>query len=415
MKIKSKAVKKKIKRFVWGLLWKTKKKKLNLNYEAVISRVKSNHSPCRVVFLVRENQKWSAQSLYDAMENDVAFCPIIAVSQLGGDKQTGRVSVEENYRFFSRKGMEVVSVYDNASGKYLDLRELRPDIVFYDQPYWIPSEHSIKAVSEFALTCYLPYGYGIYLVKDSSQTSPDFFPLLWRCFIEAESVIRQWDEKPISNYDNYVKIGYPKVDPLIFDERGSVDRFRRVIYAPHHSLEEQHHNRYGTFLWSGQKVLELARRNKDVEWVFKPHPKLKQVLVDNGLMTLEQVEEYYSSWDGVENRKICDTGDYLNLFASSDLLITDSASFLMEYLFTGKPIIHLISSTTKGYGDFGESIVKEYYKAFDQQSLADVVEQVVLRDEDFKKENRLSLIEWPESRAGERIMLYLKGEVLGAR
>ena len=46
-------------------------------------------------------------------------------------------------------------------GKYIDLEEFKPDIVFYEQPWGLPRRYKPYYVSKFALTFYLPYGFSM--------------------------------------------------------------------------------------------------------------------------------------------------------------------------------------------------------------------------------------------------------------
>ena len=62
-------------------------------------------------------------------------------------------------------------------------------------------------------------------------------------------------------------------------------------------------------------------------------------------MTREQVEQYFDEWRAIGSIK--EGTSYMELFANSSCLITDCGSFLTEYAFTGKPVIHLVSGLAR--------------------------------------------------------------------
>ncbi|APX92950.1 hypothetical protein BWR19_08410 [Halomonas sp. 1513] len=186
---------------------------------------------------------------------------------------------------------------------------------------------------------------------------------------------------------------------------------KRIIYAPHHSLEKKHHNKYATFQWNGRWLLSYAKMHPDMDWVFKPHPRLKHALLENELMTHDEVDGYYAEWESLSNAVVLDEGDYLEIFRDSDALVTDCGSFLLEYYFTRRPIIQLVNDASAGYGEFGEKVIEYYYKARDTKELEMLLSDVVIGGNDYLKSARLSTLDFPDDQAGERIKEYLKNEL----
>ena len=85
-----------------------------------LEKLKHKQGKIKVVFLIRENQKWSYQSVYEEMANDDEFEPMVVVSLLwlshiGKDKT--RNNLEENYEFFASRGINVDYAYKN--GEYV--------------------------------------------------------------------------------------------------------------------------------------------------------------------------------------------------------------------------------------------------------------------------------------------------------
>ena len=85
-------------------------------------------------------------------------------------------------------------------------------------------------------------------------------------------------------------------------------------------------------------------------------------------MTEQEVDNYYKEWEKIST--YCNNGNYAKLFLESKALITDCASFLVEYFCTKKPVIHLISSSCGIIPKFPlKRIIETYYKAHNLEEM----------------------------------------------
>lgn len=369
-------------------------KKCTKNYERKLAELRATvgSKPIKVLFLVRENSKWSYQSLYEEMISSSEFEPLVVVSMLwlshiGKDKT--RANISEDFEFFSKKGINVDYAYKN--GSYVDLREFNPDIVFYDQPWDLPEIHRPEMVSEFALTCYVPYGFSIGLYK--KDYTQDFHKLLYKMFLEHDYLKLRYEKMKKGNSKNCFVSGYPKLDsylePIKTNEGIWKDSSKfKIIYAPHHSFEKNGLN-MATFKKNGRFILEFAQKHPETTWVFKPHPRFKYALLKNDIMTESEIEEYYREWESVG--KICTTGDYFDIFKTSDLLITDGCSFLAEYMPTGNPIIQLMNKKPL-LSELGNMLLEGCYSLVGNQELDKVLDQLIVKKIDEKKEKRKEIV-----------------------
>ena len=82
----------------------------------------------------------------------------------------------------------------------------------------------------------------------------------------------------------------------------------------------------------------------------------------------------------------------MQLFQESLAMITDSGSFLTEYLFTKQPCIHLVSEHFKGNENV-EKICQTYYNAHNLYEMNKFFEDVLINKNDPKKLERLALLE----------------------
>ena len=381
-------------------------------------RREARKRPVRVAFLIVENQKWSAQSVYAAMAASPLFEPILLLSTHTGNVGCGegealRTTLGQNVAFAQRHGFIFHEVFDGCQGRFIPLAEFAPDVVFYEQPYGLPPEHAPAVVSRFALTCYIPYGYGIYLARNSGQRfSAGFSEYLWRTFIESSDFLQVSGNLHLQENPSAVSTGYPKMDMLsVLSQRRRKRAAKvrpQVIYAPHHSLAPGEGDSYGTFAWSGRWMLDFARSTPGVTWIFKPHPKLREQLVRTGIMAPAEVDRYFAAWGELANGQIIMDGDYMPAFADSDAMITDSGSFLMEFLLTGSPILLLVSPTSAGYSAFGEELVTKLYRAADVGEIRRFVERVVVGGNDHLRHERAAVTPVISGDSGRNVVNYLE-------
>lgn len=360
--------------------------KCQANYAKKLEEISlRTNKKIKIVFLVRENQKWSYQSIYESLESDPRFETIVLVSLLklshdGKDKT--RNNLEENYKFFKSKGINVDYAYQN--GDYIDLKLFSPDIVFYDQPWDLPQIHEPDYVSNFALTCYVPYGFGVLDFK--KDYTEKFHKLLYKMFVEHEETKKRYIKYNRNNGNNCVISGQPKLDTYFEPESRNPQEIWKdsskfkIIYAPHHSLDKNGLN-YATFKNNGKFILELAQRHPETTWVFKPHPRFKYALLRNNIMTEEEIEQYYEKWQNIG--KICTDGNYFDIFKSSDILLTDCCSFLAEYSPTGKPIVQIKNHSKPKieFNTIGKRILDGCYVIEENSEIERAIEQLITGDD----------------------------------
>ena len=365
-----------------------KASKIRKNYPNIINRIKNKKEKIRVLFFVNEIAKWKTQSLYDLLDKNDRFEPVVAVTLLtkahnGKDKT--RDNLDEMYNYFADKKMNVVKAYKN--NKYLDLKIFEPDIIFYQQPWYIPKEQSPEKTGKFALLCYMPY----YVMNYGGEM--DYNQPLHKYLFRHYMLNDEWANlyTKLSGLDNFVATGHTMIDNYLFPPKDEKKQY--VIYAPHYSFPHKNNDNpvnYGTILKNGKEILEFAQKHSEINWVFKPHPQLKFSLLKAGY-SYEDVENYYSGW--AKAGILCEDNSYSELFLNSKALITDSASFLIEYFCTKKPIIRLISSECKIKPMRpSEKIFDTFYDVHNLDEMYETFEKVIIKGEDEKKEERLSVL-----------------------
>ena len=371
-------------------------------YSKVLAKLREKYGKqnIKVVFMSSENSKWAYQSLYEEFAKNPKFDVQVLVTVRTGifNKKNSSVDycgiAQRTYNFFKSRGMNVEYAFDVEHKEYKDLREFNPDIIFYEQPWEISKIQSIETTSEFALPMYCNYGSST--TNCRKEFVDPFYKELFIYFLDNKFI-----KKELLRYEfdeNRLKvIGQLKQDAYLkpVDEtkvQWKTTGQKRVIWAPHHSFYKDSILSLGTFDWNYEFFYNYAKNHPEIEFIFKPHPELKKHIVKESFMSYEGMCEYFKKWEELPNAQIYDEGDYFDMFRTSDMMITDCNSFLYEYLPTGKPVIHLIRKDTVGFNEFGEKIIAGYYPARNIEELEELIDKVLLRGEDSKREIREKII-----------------------
>src|SRR5262249_14225023 len=111
---------------------------------------------------------------------------------------------------------------------------------------------------------------------------------------------------------------------------------------------------FGVFHLIFEQMLDWARQSPDIDFVMKPHPALLSTAVGQGHVSQQRMDAFLSGWAAQPNCGVCD-GQYAELFAASDLLISDGVSFLTEYHLFDKPLIFFDSARHVPFNDLGRA------------------------------------------------------------
>ena len=365
-------------------------KYIEKNKPKVIKKLKNkldNGEKLNVIFYIYDETKWKCQSLYDLLEKDNRFNVKVLVTKpscLNTDNPS-YVSDEkfmEVYKFFKEKNMKVEYAFDTKTSEFTPFEKFNPDIIFYQHPWYVKTEQGPVVCSKFALTCYIPYYFPI-------ETADIDCNLRFHGYVENYYILDEYTR------DKYLKknhkleeklkvVGYPYLD--YFNNKNSSEG-EYIIYAPHWTVGDNG-LAYGTFKWNGKFILDYAKSHSEKKWIFKPHPLLKKALVDFKIMTEEEVSKYYDDWADLGIKY--ESGNYLELFEKSKMMITDCSSFLGEYFVTEKPLIHLMSEKSQ-FNNSDNPILKAYYRAYNLDEFQKLLS--TLPQEDYMKDLRLATLE----------------------
>lgn len=367
-------------------------------YKKIVRKIQSKDK-VKVAFFLINDSVWKYEGLYKLMESDHRFEPVVVVCPdiIYGHENMLR-SMNLAYTNFQSAGYHVVKTYNEATKKWLDVKkEIRPDIVFFCIPHKLTKNQYYITNYLNCLTCYVPYNFGnSHLFK--LMHNQIFHNLLWRLFAET-NMHRDFSVKYAFNKgSNVVVTGFPGTDPLLDQHyvptnvwKQKDEKIKKIIWAPHHTIDDDtSFLSYSNFLRYADFMLEIAAEFEGkIQIAFKPHPLLKNKLHAEAKWDEERIDNYYNKWKNLKNGQLVE-GAYIDLFLGSDAMIHDSGSFLIEYIYTGKPVLHTNKdeNITDRMNAFGILAFNLHYHAKNEADIHAFIEDVI-KNKDEKKEKRL--------------------------
>lgn len=376
----------------------------------------------KVVFLISFTDMWeSVKFVYNEMLQDECFEPIII--SIPRKTKNGNLEYNQmNYDFFNNQGIQVTSGYDEATKQWIDLRSMRPDVVFIQTPYCeLDTIENYNEIFDYAHIAYIPYGATIAKIQHEQFNHP-FHNKCWKIFVETPMHKKMFKKYSKIDNRNILSLGNPKFD--IFNKMSeNIDEnkywkisknknpmIKRILWTPHWSVGN--YLNYSNFLEYYQYFLNLAKNNSNIEIILKPHPELYEQLLKIGKMSKEDIKNMEFEFNSLPNTSIYKGGDYFELFLTSDAMINDSSSFLVEYLPTKKPLLFLDSQKHIGFNEFGEKLVENHYisKSFEQTD--HFIQNVLIDGNDYMLKKRMAamktLLHMPKEGAGYLIKENIK-------
>lgn len=361
----------------------------------VVRRVKAN-GRVRVVFLSMNVAMWRYGEVYRRMQTDSRFEPIIVTApRIIQPKDSFVREQRELVAYFQSHGIQALAGYDEKLDRWINLRDLKPDIVFYTQPY----DGLLSREFEYwhnlqSLICYAPYSFQFNKVGWNWDNALQNYA--WRHYVSLPhhvelchlfSRIHARNAVPAGYFyeEDYQKIS---VGLACSDSAWNFDSRKRVIWAPHHSIVAGASFKASAFLEICDEMVRIRKLYRDkIVFAFKPHPMLRDNLYQ--YWGEEKTEAYYADWNNAENSFLAD-GAFVPLFAGSDAMIHCSGSFIVDYIYTGKPVqyVYCKDRNAPDFGEIGDAALKAHYPAHEIADIEKFIEDVVLKGNDPMRKQR---------------------------
>ena len=371
---------------------------LGLCRSRLISRIRKKGS-ATITFLVSELSQWKYQSLFDILSKDNRFELKVLLVPFPSSARTQEDSLCKLREYFTSKCIDYLDFESYSSTSDSLKKDIDPDLIFYPQPYENCYDPCLDSkVFEKKLICYFPYG--MPTISEIWTYNLRFHNIAWRIYFQTTANNQELRERSYIKGSNVRVVGDPIADRFL--SKNSVDvwkvqnkKKKRIIWAPHYSIKG---NQSGllcrnSFDWLSEEMLRIASDYQDyVQFTFKPHPRLLHELCSAEGWGQKRADEYYDTWRNLPNTQL-ETGDYVDLFKTSDALIHDCASFTAEYQFTGNPALFVtnnIASQEAQLTPFGKMALGCHYIGTNVQEIRSFIDRVVIGNEDPNKQGRLN-------------------------
>lgn len=384
-----------IKNITFNFKYKLRLKRIAQENQIKINTLREDYhktSEVNIYFVVNSMQAWKLVNLYDLIKSSDIFLPAIIVvpSQVDSGK-----SVCKLYQYFKEKNLNVIKGF-NANNEPLNIEaKIGVGIYFFSDPYNNIYPIHFEEIIKKYIACYVPYYFMATNHVGGSTLIPNTYCIndMWRIYMPHDAVKNIFSKNSANKGINSKVVGYPAAERLyskLENQSGAWknnDGRLKVIYAPHHSIGWGEKS-LATFTLYGEFLKELSiKYASKLSWSFKPHPNLKKRLYKHPDWGEKKTEEYYGFWENQPHTQL-DEGEYEELFLTSDAIIHDCSSFIVEYAFTRKPSLYLVNENNlKGLlNEFGEGVMSIYQKARCGEEIEGFINDIINEKVDSSKE-----------------------------
>lgn len=367
--------------------------RLNDLYQWCYVRYLRHQDKVNVVFVATLLSQWKYQRVYELLKADSRFNAIILLAPMRHYENS------EDYvamkRMLDSNGVDYVD-WEKLSEKDKNIRKsLRPDVMFYVQPYYHMYDKRVDSHSfKDKLICQVPYGFQLY---DKEYTyNMEFHNRSWKLFYIHEECNRLAKKYALNRGRNVEVVGSLIADEFINDNYQNVwklvqPNMKRVIWTPHFSIFDTSTLNQANFLNMADEMLKIAEKYKNkIQFAFKPHPKLRRELYLHPNWGKKRTDEYYDKWASMSNTQIVE-GNWIDLFMNSDGLINDSGAFTVVYLYTRKTAINCYANFERSVNHMsiiGKEAVNAQYRGGNIEDVRNFLDEVILNGNDYKKNLR---------------------------
>ncbi|MCM1234991.1 MAG: CDP-glycerol glycerophosphotransferase family protein [Ruminococcus flavefaciens] len=367
-----------------------------------------------VGFITNCASVWIGDALYNFLDSSECFEPYVFVmaNYVNGESmEETKKEYQENVRYFKERNLKVVPTFDTVAEVSYTWEEIkiRPQLCIWLTPWsnLFDRQFQLMTFPMDIIHTYIPYGFMLADNQKGDMLRDQYNKLLhnvaWKIFEDSKLSVEMAKKYSFNGGMSAVYTGSPKMDGFyerhekkdsIWDaliERTGNDKAKKIIYAPHHTIEDWELIHFSTFASNYMFMLDMAEKyQKDTVWVFKPHPQLKYKAVKAGIFNnMEEWYEYEQRWKSLENADVMYEGEYHDLFLESDAIILDSVSFLAEYLYVHKPLL-MLRGESQFFNDSGKKLMQIHYCAegADMEAIEHFLVDVVLAEHDLGREKR---------------------------
>lgn len=335
-----------------------------------------NKKRFKFVFFTQEFSLWpSYESIWNELQtrNDVEQ-KVVYVYDNGIGKELKDSYYKENIRAYQRSGVPIIEM-DN-----FELYAENPDLIFYMKPYLgfrgCPESFFVSNVSkDFPHCAYVSYCLDVQGGEEVSNyfySMPAFY-YMWRIVGYSKSFIDKYKKLGFRGGKNIAELGHPKFDCSYASVNG--DKYKvpewskkiqdrpTLLWNAHFTIEPG--KGVGTFYQWSKTIFDFFKSHEEFFLIWRPHPLFWRKLDDLTVSEKKKIDDYVREISSLQNVIVDRNPDYRFSFRMSDALMSDAATFLVEYGITGKPVLF----TPKKDGNFlvNDTYLQGLYVCIDKQ------------------------------------------------
>jgi hypothetical protein len=322
-------------------------KLLRIKKTRFLNKNNKNNKPLTIVFLCQVPSLWnSIKPVFDeAVERGIkVYILAVPEKKRGSDNSiTQDVYIEnKSYEFCKTFFSNVINSYDKSNNKWFNISKLKPDYVFLPRPYdsYLPKCYRSSYLTRYTKVCYINYAYNFENYADKLIYKIDFIKNIYLLFAESEnskSYITQTLDHYKYTWNKTIYLGFPRFTLINtkMSQRGDLNI--SILWTPRWTTNENVCT--STFFNYKEKLFSFIKSNKQYSLIFRPHPLLFQNFLATGELTQEAFSSLIKDIEDTPNIYLDESGDYLDSFNKSNMLITDTSGLIIDYYLTGKPVI----------------------------------------------------------------------------
>lgn len=376
---------------------KLKGKSHEIEMAKVVNRIQRNNH-VSILFIASSLPMWRYQDLYELLCSDDRFDVHIIIAPFGRFEKDEAIHSATNLKnYFSTKGLNVKATTD--SGFNLDewFNNVNPDLIFYCQQY----AECYGNILDYEKNTHHLFGfipYGLITIKENFVYNAVFHNLAWRVYHPTKMHLQYAKKKMANDAINIKVVGEPNADKYLGIRKenpwrviGDGNHRKRIIWAPHFSINENGFLNHNSFLWLCEDMVKMAKKYSDkIQIAFKPHPLLYNTLCNRTDWGKERTDEYYNLWRDMFNTQL-EEGEFVELFMQSDGMIHDCGSFTGEYMFTRKPVMFMsreFERICQSADVFGNRCLNLHEVGKSIEDVEYFINDIILTGNDPKREER---------------------------
>jgi hypothetical protein len=331
-----------------------------------------------VYFVVTQMDIWLNTKLFHSLNATKRLdCTVLLFPDFESTPDHYAKSVSEKEDDCIRLGLKFINCWDNSLNQVaIHPSMLQTGFIFYEQPLKLLCEKwDVKAVVKNHLILYFPYGM-LLANLPRLHYRLDFYFYCYR--ISVESIPRKILFALHSPFllPKTRLTGFPKSEVIFSTPSKEVgEESFSCTWAPHWSVSPSSLISVSSFLEISNNIVDIALANPDIQFNFRPHPRLKHEL-EQQITEGSKLSEFIEKWNQLPNTSVITGSEYTYELRKSDLLITDSISFLYEFLSTEKPIIITTPKINQNFNALGKLIASVSYRVVDARNIEHQIHRI---------------------------------------